>query len=289
MKKKLGISFIVIACILFGIATIDLIMPGKGSVLSRINKLGLSIDDFELISRTEGNENYSRLKLDFKNNSKYDIVQIKATYKVKENLSKKEKELFKEILEEEDNKDINPSDINIRIDQDSLIKKGKTYKNISFLEFSDDERSYMFGDITEDIFKLMKVKELSIAAIAEDGQVYLATYSERKKSWDIEKANGKANIWPKDHQLTSEISPPPFEYFIVVEGLYGSDLNFKAYDITKEDYVNYVKKMKTAGFSKGASKDYETSGYLTATNSNGREITIVYYPLDEKITVSISL
>jgi len=289
MKKKIGISFIIIAFVLFGIATIDLITPGKGSILTRTNKLGLSIDDFELVPRTKKREDYSWLELDLKNNSNYDIVEVKAKYKVKDNLSKEEEKLFKEILEDEDNEGIKASDINIEIDKDTLIKKGETYEDITFLEFGSEERgSYLFNAITEEIFKLMEVQEFRVVTIAKDGQLYIATYNGRKKSWDIEEANGKANIWPEDNELTSEISRPPFDYFIIVNNAYSPGLNFKAYNITKEDYINYVKNMKTSGFSKNASKDYEKDGMYRASNSAGRNLTIIYYPTEEKLIVTIS-
>lgn len=241
-----------------------------------------SIADFEWetnLSKSNGDDCYL---LTFVNNSKYDILGIDFSYKVKGDVSEEDLKVYDAFISEHEDyieEGDSPKNVTLRGSKNTLIKKNE---KISDLRFTVGYENWSWYDYpTEEQFNLMEPKELQIGAII-DSKVYIAYYDFSNEKWSVDEKTVAFKTWP-ENELSKKISKPDSEYYIVTSDEEADDIDFTIYDTNKDYFKEYIEKAKEAGFTEDAPSEYDT--YYSAKDKDGNGIDISYSKENKTISV----
>lgn len=250
---------------------------------SNKNELNLSLNNFVFTGNDKVyTETYKSFELDFTNNSNYHIFESEIKFKVKSDISEKDEEKFKEILE--DNPDDKPQDIGIELNFYNLLKKGETATDIMFYLKVKDKM--IFEDFYKEHFDLMELTMLHLTLISEDNRIYNAKYNFNTSKWQLEELKYKNKEWPKEG-IAQKIAIPNHDFVIVYPNSNSRKITVKIVGITNEDYKKYVDEIKKLGFTiDSESRESYRSGEYTAKNKDNDEIEIIYSDLNNAMLIT---
>ena len=290
MKKKI-ISLLMLIVMIAGLTAC-----GKGEVTDKgtntvfnkgLKANDLSISDFVWETKKtyiKGNEYYATSIV---NNSKYDLLATEVYYKVKDDVSDDQLNVFDGFMEEHKDwfdDDETKRDISLVGSKTKLTKSGETMDAVTLAIGMGKTYWYDSPDTTQ--FNLMEPDRLELG-IVKDDILYIAYYDFVDSSWALDEETVQLNTWSKN-EFAKKITKPTCDYYHTSSDLDDEeDITFTAYGTTKEYFKEYVEIMKNIGFSVDADDDYNT--YFTAEDENGNEISISFNDDSKTFKVDISL
>ncbi len=254
---------------------------GSGIFSKSLKASDLNIDDF--VWKTEKmtcSYGYSCYGLTLTNNSKYDLIGLDFTYKVKDSVSDSELEIFRDFMNDHDgyiDEDDSPRDVTLRDTVNTMILAGETYSHLSF---TVGFKQYSWYDYpTDKQFDLMEPKELQIGVIS-DGTLYIAYYDFVSKSWRIDDETAKVDNWPNT-EIAKLIVKPETKHFVVRTDK-EDEFKFYAYGFDKDGFKAYYEKVKESGFV-----DDDPGSINYNAEKDGYEVDIWFDDKEKSISVTI--
>ena len=226
----------------------------------------LSINDFAWeTSKTyiSGDEYYA---MSLTNNSKYDLLAADIYYKVKDDVSDSQLNVFDGFMEEHKDwfdEDETKRDISLVGSKIKLTKNGETIKPIEVTIGIGTTCWYNSPDTTQ--FNLMEPEKLVLGLI-KDNVLYVTYYDFIDKSWALDERTVQLNCWSKN-EFAQKITKHVCDYYRTTSDLDDEKrIEFTVYGITKDYFKEYVEEMKNIGFTVDADDDYDT--YFTAKDES---------------------
>lgn len=132
------------------------------------------------------------------------------------------------------------------------------------------------GDFTS----LMEPDTMSVAYLKGASKIGKATYDFVNKKTTLDKAESKANQWGDD-ELTKTLPTP--ESTIIGGSVSDTSVGYSVYGTTHDQFAAYVEQCKQKGFT----VDGEGDNYASMKGSNGSDLSVNYFPNDEKMTINL--
>jgi hypothetical protein len=260
----------------------DVINNGNDIMKSGLSTSSLSINDFDWKvdeMKCRGND-CTIFKLT--NNSKYDVIGVGIKYRVKDSATDEELKIFDSFMKKHDgyiDEDDSARDVTLSGDEDRLIEPGQSIDNIDVTV--GFKRWAWYDYPTSRQFALMQPEELQLGIIYKN-VLYLAYYNFDSKSWKLDNESKVVDVWTKS-DLGKLVDKPECKHFVVVDD---DEDYFKiyAYGATKEQYKDYIAKVKEKGF-------VDAYGYTTlfdGKDSDGNNVYITYDDDSESIILRVS-
>lgn len=221
--------------------------------------------------------------LDYTNNTSYTIIHFKLTFKEKNDLKDEEKEKFYQHLKgalyasDDDIKELKDKKISFKMESDKIVKNKKSAKNQRLYYY---DGIFYLKDVT--YIDLAEPDTASIEYIDND-KIHTVYYDYQSNEYTEEETTESAQYWTRG--IFKDKLPKPKASIIRKD--YSDDedeFSFDAYELTLDDYYNYVDECKNMGYTVDA--DSDDSSY-DAKNSEGYEIEIEYDEDELKLNVSI--
>lgn len=267
---------------------LGIVLTGCGNKTTLINKTlstkDLNIKDFAFNAEKSKCSGFDCYIVEFTNNSKYDLISVNFKYKVKDDVTEEMLSLYDEFMKDHDwfiDEDDSKREVTLRGNTDELIEKGSTTRNV-MLTIGYNNYSW-YDTPSKEQFDLMELNEIQIGVIGKDKKLYLAYYSFVDKSWRIDETTIDLNVWPKT-ELSKLIPVPDFKYYAVIDSD-EEDFSFYAVGVSKDDYFEYVNKLKESGFVN--IEQYEDY-IFEATNKENNGIEIWYEENIMNLTLSLT-
>lgn len=241
----------------------------------------LNIDDFvwktEKINNNYGSTVYA---LSLTNNSKYDLIGVDFTYKVKDDVTDSQLDIYSDFMKDHDgyiDEDDSPKNVNLRTSKNIMVLKGETVSELSFA--IGYENYYWYDHPTDEQFNLMEPKELQIGVV-NDGVLYVAYYDFVTKTWKIDDKKVEIDKWPET-ELSKLVVKPNSPHIVVNEN--SSDrFKFYAYNFDEDSFKEYYEKIKESGFV-----DDDPSRINYDAEKDGYEIDVWLDDFEKNISVTV--
>ncbi|PLS29299.1 hypothetical protein Uis4E_0600 [Bifidobacterium parmae] len=133
------------------------------------------------------------------------------------------------------------------------------------------------GDFTS----IMEPDTMSVAYLKGTDKIGKATYDFVNKKTTLDKAERKANQWGDD-ELTKTLPTP--ESTIIGGSVSDTSVGYSVYGTTHDQFAAYVEQCKKKGFT----ADGEGDNYASMKGSDGSDLSVHYFPNDEKMTINLS-
>lgn len=236
--------------------------------------------DYEVKSEVEEGKRYVMMKLT--NNSKYMLTNFEITYKLKSDVTEKQKEtIYKDIknefeLNDEEVKKMKEQDSSIHAEIEKAVEVGDTVNKI---------KCYYFGGYYELVnIEHLEIYEPDIATIKfiDNNKIFTMYYDYSNDSYSYEDDTEDIDQW-----TTKEIGkkiPKPDAKYIISHMDEEDSFSFSAYGLTKEDFDKYVDECKEMGYIEDE-RAYEHS--YSADNKDGYNIDLSFWEQNGAISVSI--
>lgn len=282
MRKKIVNLFLIVAI------TICLTACGKSgySILSKELKASdLSIEDFKWETNSSKCNSLDCYVLSLTNNSKYDIIGVDFSYKVKDDVTNDELLVYEDFMKKHDSiidEEDTAKDVTLRTNKNVLVKKGEQITGLGLtIGFQD---LFWYDYPTEAQFKLMEPKELQIG-IVSGKKLYIAYYNFQSKTWKLDENQVDVDIWAKE-KIGKTLNKPNVEHFMVI---YDEEDIFKAYayGATKETYKKYVEELKNEGFKEDDEYSSISTSRFEGTNTDENTVEVWYYESEQRMIISI--
>ena len=239
MKKK-------ILTILLGIFMIFSITGCKEKI-NLANKTlktsDLSIEDFKFETVSGKCDGYDCYVLSLTNNSKYDIIGVNFSYKVKDGVTDSQLKVYEEFMNEHDGyieEDDSPKNATLIAEKNKLVQKGEQLTDLRFTVGYEDLAWYAYP--TDEQFNLMEPKELQLGIISGI-KLYIAYYNFEDKSWKLDQNTVDVDIWPNT-EIAKKISKPNGKHHVIVTDE-EDEFKIYSYGITKDIFKEYIETLKS--------------------------------------------
>ncbi len=156
----------------------------------------LSIEDFKWETVSGKCDGYDCYVLSLTNNSKYDIIGVNFSYKVKDEVTDSQLNVYEEFMKEHDgyiDENDSPKNVTLIGEKNKLVQKGEQLTDLRFTVGYEDSAWYDYP--TDEQFNLMEPKELQLGVISEN-KLYIAYYSFKDKSWKLDQNTADVDTWP---------------------------------------------------------------------------------------------
>ncbi len=283
MSKKI-ISLFLLIVMVFGLTACGKSEDngGSNSIASKELKASdLSIEDFKWETNSSKCNGYDCYVVSLTNNSKYDIIGVDFSYKVKDSVSESQLNVYDKFMKDHDGyieEDDSPKDVTLGANKNVLVQKGE---QISGLNLTVGFKNWFWYDYpTDEQFNLMEPKELQIG-IVSGNKLYIAYYNFKGKSWKLDKKTVVVDEWTKN-EIGKKLNKPNGQHFVVKTD---DDEEFEiySYGVTKDMYKEYVQNLKTSGFN----EDDSYSSHFEGTNSDGYTVEVYHYENEKTLSISI--
>lgn len=220
---------------------------------------------------------------DYTNNTSFTVTHFELTFKEKDNLKNEEKEKYYQHLKDtldasdDDIKELKKEKISFRMESDRVVKNKESAKNQRVYYYSG---IFYLKDAT--YIDLTEPDTASIEYIDND-KIHTVYYDYQSKEYTEEEITESTQYWTRG--IFKDKLPKPKASIIRKD--YSDDedeFSFDAYELTLDDYYNYVDECKNMGYT--VDVDSDDSSY-DAKNSEGYEIEIEYDEDELKLNVSI--
>lgn len=248
------------------ILTLCLVGCSGGGLSSSATGSDIKIEDINW-SVTEGTQyGIKYANFIYTNNSSYDIYTIQLNYAFKDGVTDDDLKVFDEEKENSKWSDDDVKSITMQALTEEFVAAGSKSSGVA-LNYNGTYNPVL----TMKGYELMEPSDISIAYLAGD-TMYYETYNYKTQEYTAV-SNKKAYSW--ESTTLSALMPEPKDFKVVTMGSYDDTyLYFDIYGATLDEYKNYVQQCKDKGFTESASGDDDS---YTAKNSDGVELTIMYY------------
>jgi hypothetical protein len=245
----------------------------------------LSIDDFELETVPGKSDGYDCYITSLTNNSKYDVIGVSISYKVKDEVSEKELKVYDDFMKSHDgyiNEYDSSRDVTLIGTEKALIEKGEKLTGLKVTVGFKDLCWYDYP--TEEQFDLMEPKELTLGIVGNDNKIYYAYYDFTNKSWKLdEETVDNLNTW-SNTELAQTIDEPNGKYYFITEDD-DDELRFEVYGVSVDKYNEYLETLENLGFK----EEYSSKSYYEGIKDDKKEIDVYYSESDAKLSVTLTL
>lgn len=277
--KKFGLLFLLVVMITT-LTACGGNEKNSSSNSSSLKTSELSIEDFKWetkASKCNGDDCYV---LSLVNNSKFDVIGVNFSYKVKDDVSDSELSVYDEFMREHDgyiDEDDSPKDVTLIGSKDQLVEKGATLTDLRFTVGFQDYSWYDYP--TDKQFELMEPRELELGII-NNNKLYIAYYNFKEKSWKLDEKSASADTW-SNKEIAKKISKPNEKHHVIITDD-DDEFEIHSYGVTEDMYNEYIQALISAGFTK---EDYNS--HFEGTDSNGYEVEVWHYKEEQRLSISI--
>ncbi len=277
--KKFGLLFLLVVMITT-LTACGGNEKNSSSNSSSLKTSELSIEDFKWetkASKCNGDDCYV---LSLVNNSKFDVIGVNFSYKVKDDVSDSELSVYDEFMREHDgyiDEDDSPKDVTLIGSKDQLVEKGATLTDLRFTVGFQDNSWYDYP--TDKQFELMEPRELELGII-NNNKLYIAYYNFKEKSWKLDEKSASADTW-SNKEIAKKISKPNEKHHVIITDD-DDEFEIHSYGVTEDMYNEYIQALISAGFTK---EDYNS--HFEGTDSNGYEVEVWHYKEEQRLSISI--
>lgn len=277
--KKFGLLFLLVVMITT-LTACGGNEKNSSSNSSSLKTSELSIEDFKWetkASKCNGDDCYV---LSLVNNSKFDVIVVNFSYKVKDDVSDSELSVYDEFMREHDgyiDEDDSPKDVTLIGSKDQLVEKGATLTDLRFTVGFQDYSWYDYP--TDKQFELMEPRELELGII-NNNKLYIAYYNFKEKSWKLDEKSASADTW-SNKEIAKKISKPNEKHHVIITDD-DDEFEIHSYGVTEDMYNEYIQALISAGFTK---EDYNS--HFEGTDSNGYEVEVWHYKEEQRLSISI--
>lgn len=192
----------------------------------------LSIEDFKWETVSGKCDGYDCYVLSLTNNSKYDIIGVNFSYKVKDEVTDSQLNVYEEFMKEHDgyiDENDSPKNVTLIGEKNKLVQKGEQLTDLRFTVGYEDSAWYDYP--TDEQFNLMEPKELQLGVISGN-KLYIAYYSFKDKSWKLDQNTADVDTW-SNTDVAKKISKPNEKHHVIITD---DEDEFKiySYGITKD-------------------------------------------------------
>lgn len=241
----------------------------------------LSIEDFKWETVSGKCDGYNCYVLSLINNSKYDIIGVNFSYKVKDEVTDNQLNVYEEFMKEHDgyiDENDSPKNVTLIGEKNKLVQKGEQLTDLRFTIGYEDSAWYDYP--TDEQFNLMEPKELQLGVISGN-KLYIAYYSFKDKSWKLDQNIVDVDTWPNT-DIAKKISKPNEKHHVIITDD-ENEFEIYSYGITKDIYKEYTEKLKANGFI----QDEDYSSYFEGKDKDGYEITVWFDNIEESLSIRI--
>lgn len=280
MKKKI-ISVFLLAFMILGLTGCGG-NGGSNSPLSKgLNAKDLSIEDFKWETKASKCDGYDCYVLSLTNNSKYDIIGVEFTYKVKDSVTESQLSVYDSFMKDHDGyieEDDSPKKVILRGDKNQLVQKGEELTGLRFTVGYDRWSWYDYP--TDEQFSLMEPKELQVGVVSNN-KLYIAYYDFQNKSWKLDENTTEVDVWTKS-ELGKKLNKPNGKHFVTITD---DEDEFKiySYGCSKDTYKEYVETLKSSGFA----EEDSYSSHFEGKNNDGYVVEVWYEESGQYLSISI--
>ena len=264
-------------------------MTGCGEKNNSNNILGnkslkasdLSIEDFKWETVSGKCDGYNCYVLSLTNNSKYDIIGVNFLYKVKDEVTDNQLNVYEEFMKEHDgyiDENDSPKNVTLIGEKNKLVQKGEQLTDLRFTVGYEDSAWYDYP--TDEQFNLMEPKELQLGVISGN-KLYIAYYSFKDKSWKLDQNIADVDTWPNT-DIAKKISKPNEKHHVIITDD-ENEFEIYSYGITKDIYKEYTETLKANGFI----QDEDYSSCFEGKDKNGYEVTVWFDDIEESLSIRI--
>lgn len=241
----------------------------------------LSIEDFKWETVSGKCDGYDCYVLSLTNNSKYDIIGVNFSYKVKDEVTDSQLNVYEEFMKEHDgyiDESDSPKNVTLIGEKNKLVQKGEQLTDLRFTVGYEDSAWYDYP--TDEQFNLMEPKELQLGVISGN-KLYIAYYSFKDKSWKLDQNTADVDTW-SNTDVAKKISKPNEKHHVIITD---DEDEFKiySYGITKDIYKEYTETLKANGFV----QDEDYSSHFEGKDENGYEVTVWFDDIEESLSIRI--
>ena len=282
MSKKIISIFLLIIMVL-GLTSCGKSGENKGSnsAENTLKASDLSIDDFKWETNSSKCNGYDCYVVSLTNNSKYDIIGVDFSYKVKDSVSESQLSVYDAFMKKHDgyiDEDDSLRDVTLGATKNVLVQKGA---QISSLNLTIGFKNLFWYDIpTEEQFNLMEPKELQVG-IVNNNKLNIAYYNFASKSWKLDESKIVLDEWTKK-EIGEKIDKPNGQHFVVKIDE-DDEYSIYSYGVTKDMYKEYIEGLKSSGYN----EEDSSSSHFEGKNSDGYAVEVYYYENDNTLRVSI--
>ncbi len=227
--------------------------------------------------------------LSFTNNSSFTVTNLELSFKEKANISEeKRNQYFEDIKEITDFDETDPDDVSdledlkkekiaVTAESSVLCKPGESVNN--------QKCRYYTGYYTLENMEHFELVEPDMAKIkyVNDNMIITAYYDFHSKKFTKDSKTEPAFNWT-DKEIGNDV-PKPQADVVVVKSDYGTSYSFEILGWKIEDFNAYVNECKNSGFTVD---EHEYSGYFSAKNENGCDISAHYDEDDFSVSVYLT-
>lgn len=241
----------------------------------------LSIEDFKWETVSGKCDGYDCYVLSLTNNSKYDIIGVNFSYKVKNGVSDSELSVYDEFMKNHDGyieENDSPKNVTLIGEKNKLVQKGEQLTDLRFTVGYEDSAWYDYP--TDEQFNLMDPKELQLGIISGN-KLYIAYYNFTTKSWKLDQNTTDADTWP-DSEIAKKISKPNEKHHVIITDE-KDEFKIYSYGITENIYEEYIDSLKSKGFV----QDESYTSHFEGKDENGYEVTVWFNDTEESLSIRI--
>lgn len=241
----------------------------------------LSIEDFKWETVSGKCDGYNCYVLSLINNSKYDIIGVNFSYKVKDEVTDNQLNVYEEFMKEHDvyiDENDSPKNVTLIGEKNKLVQKGEQLTDLRFTIGYEDSAWYDYP--TDEQFNLMEPKELQLGLISGN-KLYIAYYSFKDKSWKLDQNIVDVDTWPNT-DIAKKISKPNEKHHVIITDD-ENEFEIYSYGITKDIYKEYTETLKANGFI----QDEDYSSYYEGKDKDGYEVTVWFNNIEESLSIRI--
>lgn len=241
----------------------------------------LSIEDFKWETVSGKCDGYNCYVLSLINNSKYDIIGVNFSYKVKDEVTDNQLNVYEEFMKEHDgyiDENDSPKNVTLIGEKNKLVQKEEQLTDLRFTIGYEDSAWYDYP--TDEQFNLMEPKELQLGLISGN-KLYIAYYSFKDKSWKLDQNIVDVDTWPNT-DIAKKISKPNEKHHVIITDD-ENEFEIYSYGITKDIYKEYTETLKANGFI----QDEDYSSYYEGKDKDGYEVTVWFNNIEESLSIRI--
>lgn len=242
----------------------------------------LSINDFAwetIQSKYNGEDCYV---FSLTNNSEYDVIAVEFTYKVRDDVSDSDLEVYNDFMNDHEGyieETDSPRDVILRGSKDVLVAQGE---ELTGLRFTVGFKKWAWYDYpTKEQFELMEPKEMQLGVVGNDGVIYIAYYDFENDAWMLDENALPVDVW-SGKEIANKVSRPAEQHHIVITD---EEDKFKvcSYGVTVDEYSQYIESVKESGFVEESSSPSSFNG----KSADGYAVQLWYYREDERLNITI--
>ncbi|MBQ9975108.1 MAG: hypothetical protein IJP16_01245 [Clostridia bacterium] len=238
----------------------------------------IKIEDIDWRVKNAVREGERYLSLEYTNNTKYTILDLEIKYTFKDDVS--DYSAFDGIKEEDELTDEEVKELYILGYNRRRADPGETVSESPLVI----DGGYTLAESKH--LELMRPDMAEILYVGSDGLGYLVYYDFINDEYsELQKGDGR-ELYEWSESELAKMVPQPDAIAVSLGWDTEESFSFNALGVTLEEYKSYVEAAREMGYT---DVSYEDEDSFRADNSDGDEISVSYYDLEEEMSVFLSL